>query len=524
MLSKKNFQFIFTSLFLYSLNRTFVLSRNIDILKRNYSITNNIDTPKDRKPIGFGRNTVGGDVEESTIYNIYNLEEFFKALDNQGHPDDPKIIYVNGKIQGNIKKIITNKKRSISTDFENEESDDLIESIDESIDVEAFIEDSDFEEEIQYMTESDYAPGYSISDYLSCFGEDGKVWENSDECNHLEELRLQGHINQRDAIMLRIGNNTSIYGVDENSRLQDIFLNIKGSDQVIVRHLTVDTPRDFFSEWDPTDGINGSWNAAFTGIAIENSTNVWIDNCHITDGEHSIVEAGKKFGTYIELHDGALDIWRGADYITISNCRFSDHQKTMLIGSSDSMKTDAGKFHITLYNNVFENCKERLPRVRFGKVHIFNNYYYSTTDSSNGYNSLSAGYYNDPKVFANYFIGLGVECDITSQYNYFLYEGTEDIPDSETIVVYSYGGYTFSDVGSLYNGHTFDPEAIANESFEIKKASRIESDALKGKNPPAWTNATFNNKSFNPSEYYDYEVIEDMNVILSLVKRTIPEF
>jgi len=378
--------------------------------------------------------------------------------------------------------------------------------------------------QIEYMTESDYAPGYTIDAYLACFGEDGMTWEDSEECNHLEELRVQGHYTQRDAVMLNVGNNTSIYGVDEKSHLQDIFLNIQRADQVIVRHLTVDTPRDFFSEWDPTDGIHGSWNAAFTGIAIENSTNVWIDNVHITDGEHSVIEAGKKFGSYIELHDGALDIWRGADYVTISNCRFSNHQKTMLIGSSDNMKTDIGKFHITLYNNVFENCKERLPRVRFGKVHVFNNYYYSTTDSENPYNSLSSEYYNDPNVFANYFIGLGVECDITSQYNYFVYQGTEEIPDSPSIVVYSYGGYTFSDIGSLYNGHTFEPERLANESFEIKKAARITKDTLNGKNSPAWTNATFTNESFDPSSFYEYEVIEDMEVIASLAERTIPEF
>jgi len=523
MLSKPNFQFIFTLFFLYYLTEGIANCKSISLLKRNKEkslINSYVDSPKDRKPIGFGRNTVGGDVGNSTIYHVYNLEELFEALDNHGHPNDPKIIYINGKIQGNIKKSSIKQKRDTYTD--SDDDDDTTEAIDENIDVELLLEES--EDEIQYMTESDYAPGYSIPSYLSCFGEDGKNWENSDYCNHLEELRLQGHITQREAIMALVGDNTSIYGVDEKSHLQDIFLNIKGSNQVIVRHLTVDTPRDYFSEWDPTDGINGSWNAAFTGIAIENSTNVWIDNCHITDGEHPITEAGKKFGTYIELHDGALDIWRGADFITISNCRFSNHQKTMLIGSSDSMKTDAGKFHITLHNNVFENCKERLPRVRFGKVHVFNNYYYSTTDDSNGYGSLSAGYYNDPKVFANYFIGLGVECDITSQYNYFLYKGTDEIPDSETIVVYSYGGYTFSDVGSLYNDHTFNPEAIASESFEIKKAARIESDALKGKNSPAWVNATFTNESFNPSDFYDYEVIEDMDVVASLVERSIPEF
>ncbi|OUM68853.1 polysaccharide lyase family 1 protein [Piromyces sp. E2] len=271
MLSKKNFQFIFTLFLLYYLTESVALCRNISFLKRNHKkplISSYVDSPKDRRPIGFGRNTIGGDVENSTVYNVYNLKEFFDALDNQGHPDDPKIIYVNGKIQGNIKKTSVKQKRDTSSDDENSEA---IENINENVNVEELNSESEDDLEIQYMTESDYAPGYSITAYLSCFGEDGKNWENSDYCNQLEELRLQGHETQKEAIMLRVGNNTSIYGVNEKSHLQDIFLNIRGSDQVIVRHLTVDTPRDFFSEWDPTDGVNGSWNAAFTGIAIENS-------------------------------------------------------------------------------------------------------------------------------------------------------------------------------------------------------------------------------------------------------------
>eukprot|EP00833_Pecoramyces_ruminatium_P011577 jgi/Orpsp1_1/1185609/evm.model.c7180000094605.1 len=273
MLSRKNFQFIFTLFFLFFLTKNFVLSRKVNTKQKRSLIASYVDSPKDRKPIGFGRNTVGGDVENSTVYNVYNLKEFFEALDNQGRPDEPKIIYVNGKIQGNIKKITKIQKREIATDnLDLNDAENITEAIEDDDSVDSMIEGIEYEDDlkIEYMTESDYAPGYTIPAYLSCFGEDGKNWENSDYCNQLEELRVQGHYAQRDAIMLKVGNNTSIYGVNEKSHLQDIFLNIQKADQVIVRHLTVDTPRDYFSEWDPTDGINGSWNAAFTGIAIEN--------------------------------------------------------------------------------------------------------------------------------------------------------------------------------------------------------------------------------------------------------------
>ena len=59
--------------------------------------------------------------------------------------------------------------------------------------------------------------------------------------------------------------------------------------------------------------------------------------------------------------------------MTVSWCRFSRHDKTMLIGGSDRHVDDEGHLRVTLHHNLWEDCAERTPRVRFGRVHVANN-------------------------------------------------------------------------------------------------------------------------------------------------------
>ena len=47
----------------------------------------------------------------------------------------------------------------------------------------------------------------------------------------------------------------------------------------------------------------------------------------------------------------------------------------MLIGHSDSASSDTGYLKTTIHNNWFDGTRSRHPRVRFGEVHVFNNYY-----------------------------------------------------------------------------------------------------------------------------------------------------
>jgi pectate lyase len=81
------------------------------------------------------------------------------------------------------------------------------------------------------------------------------------------------------------------------------------------------------------------------------------------------------FGRLFQVHDGEVDITNASDLVTVSYNRFLDHDKVMLIGSSDSATADRNKLRVTMHHNLFDGVGQRGPRVRFGKVHVYNNYY-----------------------------------------------------------------------------------------------------------------------------------------------------
>ncbi len=118
----------------------------------------------------------------------------------------------------------------------------------------------------------------------------------------------------------------------------------------------------------------------------KSSKNIWFDHDAISDGS-----------------DGNLDITHASDFITISYTKFfystkrSDpndtgamgHRVSNLIGHSDSNSSeDTGHLNVTFHHDWWaDNVMERMPRVRFGKVHVFNNLY---TAAGNNYASASA--------------------------------------------------------------------------------------------------------------------------------------
>ncbi|MEW2384640.1 hypothetical protein AB0873_21475 [Micromonospora sp. NPDC047707] len=45
------------------------------------------------------------------------------------------------------------------------------------------------------------------------------------------------------------------------------------------------------------------------------------------------------------------------------------------MGSSNTVGPDVGRLNVTLHHNLFDGVRQRLPRVRFGQVDVYNNHY-----------------------------------------------------------------------------------------------------------------------------------------------------
>jgi pectate lyase len=179
-----------------------------------------------------------------------------------------------------------------------------------------------------------------------------------------------------------MNSNKTIIGIGYNPGLNG-GLNISNKSNIIIRNINI---------WyeDSTQGTSDPWT---DGITMQSGTqHVWVDHCNIYDSP-----------------DGLLDPTKQSNYITISWCKFyytagsqnTGHRMCCLVGSSDTDTADRGKLKETFHHNWWTTgCKERMPRVRFGQVHVFNNYY----------SNLQSG---------GYCQGVGVECQIKVENNYY---------------------------------------------------------------------------------------------------------
>lgn len=148
---------------------------------------------------------------------------------------------------------------------------------------------------------------------------------------------------------------------------------------IILRNLAIDTPWDV----NPED----SDNAYMDGIAITRGQQIWVDHVTISDGDTPESLASDT------RHDGSLDIIRGSDYVTVSNSIFTKHHKTTLVGNGDSGRawSDAGRLHVTMTGNWWDHPYSRLPLVRFGQLHMYNNLVTGSTSTSDPNRKFGSG-------------------------------------------------------------------------------------------------------------------------------------
>jgi pectate lyase len=173
-----------------------------------------------------------------------------------------------------------------------------------------------------------------------------------------------------------VASNKTIIGVGSNSGLVGAGLKLKGVYNVIVRNLKI------------SKVLAGNGNG--DAIHIESSDHIWIDHNDLSsDLSHDK-----------DYYDGLLDITHAADYITASWNVFHDHWKVSLVGHSDSNASeDTGHLRVTYHHNYFHDVNSRLPSLRFGTGHAFNNYFVNA--SSGIHSRMGAQFLVQNNVFSN---------------------------------------------------------------------------------------------------------------------------
>ena len=269
-------------------------------------------------------------------------------------------------------------------------------------------------------------------------------------------------------VKFNVASNKTIIGVGSDATLRQIGFRIGGvngcSDaynantnyvsNVIIRNLTF---RDVYDA-----GTNPDADA----VTVECfSHHVWVDhNTFIYSAPNSSLAA---------RIDGAVDVKRGGDWVTVSWNHFYHYNKTMLLGHVDSNAIqDSGRLHVTYHHNYFENTYQRHPRVRFGKAHVYNNYFFNDRTG--------------PARQISYIALAGPEAQLYLEAN--------------NILV---------DSGELY--------VVSEDSEQSAKVTFTNDNIVKLFNPTAeWLLHVDNGQAFNPRDYYQYS-INSASVLPSLV-------
>lgn len=216
-----------------------------------------------------------------------------------------------------------------------------------------------------------------------------------------------------------------------------------GSNNLILRNITFMSAGAY--------DVDGNDN-----LCIDGTTNIWVDHCDFQDGV-----------------DGNFDCKNASDNIAVTWCRFrylidplaggsggsDDHRFSDLWGASDSATGDSGHLNTTFqYCWWDEGCRERMPRVRYGKVHIANCLYKSSV--------------------TNYCIGVGVSASIYVENSVF--SGIRKVYDdkSNSTGAINLTGCSFQNVNTNYSYDNFGSAFNPYEYYSLDVVSASEVEAL----------------------------------------------
>ena len=282
------------------------------------------------------------------------------------------------------------------------------------------------------------------------------------------EIEVNGYVNVQDT------KNLTIYGLpgsamvnkNRTEKAKTGIMLIKRCQNLIMRNMTFKSAGAY--------DIDGNDN-----LTLQSSEHIWVDHCDFQDGV-----------------DGNFDCNNQANYVTVTWCRFhyfidpkaggtggsNDHRYSNLWGGSDTA-SDEGCLNTTFACCWWdEGCRERMPRIRFGKVHILNCLYSST--------------------LANYCVGVGYRSNVYIEKCAFTSSKAKATPWKNYATKSGYTDYNVTVVGNL--GATDVQKRSGNIDYFIP-SSQYTYDALEASeveaavsNPSTGAGATLDIKEGEP--------------------------
>ncbi|MBP3439922.1 MAG: right-handed parallel beta-helix repeat-containing protein [Tidjanibacter sp.] len=258
--------------------------------------------------------------------------------------------------------------------------------------------------------------------------------------------------------------NITIYGTD-SFRMDKVGFFLNEASNIIIRNVYIVQPK----------ADNGA-----DGISMQESQNVWVDHCTFES-----VNQTKDY------EDGSCDVTHETNGVTISWCHYIKTQKSTLVGHSNSASADE-KITITMHHNWFDGSSSRHPRVRFGRAHVYNNFYDNVTTYGVG-----SAYGAKVLVENNAFDGVRLPTDICT------FPAKKSGSSWVSNLTGSVAGYLYA----ANNEYTNKP-ADASDPYPFTNVEYVKYNGEKLATP-----LTYND--FKPS--YDY-VVDDQTRVAEIVK------
>ena len=168
--------------------------------------------------------------------------------------------------------------------------------------------------------------------------------------------------------IVKDSSNITLEGIGEDARIFQWGLTFKNCSSIEVRNITFE---DYTEDACSVEGNSGE---NITSAADFGSGRIWI--------HHNTFEEGINYWDVCpeqDKHegDGATDFKRIAN-VTVSYNEYHNNHKTGLVGASNSDLTA----NLTYHHNFYNECMSRMPLARQANIHIYNNYYYGSTNEN----------------------------------------------------------------------------------------------------------------------------------------------